>query len=113
MIFDYFRKYSDPTNAGLFLGQANIMAQQQLAASLMAQGVDPRHLAGRLPPPPPRAPSGPPPGPLARFFSPEVLAQAQSGAVPAMPPMPQILPAQQQKVMTLEEIERQAAALRI
>ena len=91
------------------------MAQQQLAASLMAQGVDPRHLAGRLPPPPgpPRGPAGPPPGPLARFFSPEVLAQAQSGAVPAMPPMPQILPTQQQKVMTLEEIERQAAALRI
>ena len=89
------------------------MAQQQLAASLMAQGMDPRHLAARLPPPPPRAPSGPPPGPLARFFSPEVLAQAQSGAVPAMPPMPQILPTQQQKVLTLEEIERQAAALRI
>ena len=68
-------------------------------------------------------------GPLARFFSPEVLAQAQSGHVPAMPPMPQIgtgfqLPAQdipgpgphQQKVLTLEEIERierQSASVRM
>jgi hypothetical protein len=36
-----------------------------------------------------------------------VLAQAQSGSVPAMPPLPT------QKVLTLEEIERQAAAVRI
>ena len=74
------------------------MAQQQLAASLMAQGIDPRQLGNRMPPPghvsPSRVP-GPPitgfqlpgQGPLARFFSPEVLAQAQSGHVPAMPPM--------------------------
>lgn len=98
------------------LSQANALAQQQLAASLMVQGVDPRHLANRLPPPPrPHPPAGPPAGPggsLARFFSPEVLAQAQSGAVPAMPAMPQILP-QQQAVLTLEEIEMQAKAVRI
>ena len=82
----------------------------------MAQGVDPRQLTGRLPPPPrpqvgPGAPGGPS-GPLARFFSPEVLAQAQSGAVPAMPAMPQILP-QQAAVLTLEELEMQAKAVRI
>jgi len=122
------------------LSQANVMAQQQLAASLMAQGIDPRQLGNRMPPPghvsPSRVP-GPPitgfqlpgQGPLARFFSPEVLAQAQSGHVPAMPPMPQIgtgfqLPAQdipgpgphQQKVLTLEEIERierQSASVRM
>lgn len=119
------------------------MAQQQLAASLLAQGVDPRQLGPggpRMPPPGP----GPRPvspsrtsgpglpltpnfagllgggagpgqapgqgsGPLARFFSPEVLAQAQSGHVPAMPPMP----TPQQKVLTLEEIERQAASVRM
>ena len=130
------------------------MAQQQLAASLIAQGIDPRQLGPRLPPPGPRpgqipGPPGPPmspsrvgpvppgpglppsfvglfgpglpggpgqapgqapgPGPLSRFFSPEVLAQAQSGHVPAMPPMP----TPQQKVLTLEEIERQAAAVRM
>ena len=118
------------------------MAQQQLAASLMAQGIDPRQLGNRMPPPghvsPSRMPGPGPPitgfqlpgqGPLARFFSPEVLAQAQSGHVPAMPPMPQIgtgfqLPAQdipgpgphQQKVLTLEEIERierQSASVRM
>ena len=44
---------------------------------------------------------------LSRFFSPEVLAQAQSGNGPAMPPLPT------QKAQTLEEIERQAAAVRI
>jgi hypothetical protein len=44
---------------------------------------------------------------LSRFFSPEVLAQAQSGNGPAMPPLPT------QKALTLEEIERQAAAVRI
>ena len=128
------------------------MAQQELAARLMAQGIDPRHLGTRLPsapPPQPPAPhrapvspirgapppgvpglppqfagfvspqAGPGQGPLARFFSPEVLAAAQSGAVPAMPPMPTMstmpqMPSmnhsQQQKVLTLEEIERQAAA---
>ena len=44
---------------------------------------------------------------LTRFFSPEVLAQAQAGKAPAMPPLPT------QKAKTLEEIERQAAAVRI
>ena len=44
---------------------------------------------------------------LSRFFTPEVLAQAQSGNGPAMPPLPT------QKALTLEEIERQAAAVRI
>ena len=44
---------------------------------------------------------------LSRFFSPEVLAQATSGNAPAMPPLPT------QKALTLEEIERQAAAVRI
>ena len=133
------------------------MAQQQLAASLMAQGIDPRQLGPRVPPPqapgprhvsapghvsPNRAGPGPIPGlppqfagivsppqqggggPLARFFSPEVLAAAQSGAMPAMPPMPSMaaamsghdgppMPTQQQKALTLEEIERQAAAVRM
>ncbi len=47
------------------------------------------------------------PGGLSRFFSAEVLAQAQSGNTPNMPPLPT------QKALTLEEIERQAAAVRI
>ena len=54
---------------------------------------------------------GPPNNPqgqgLSRFFSPEVLAQAQSGNAPPLPPLPT------QKAMTLEEIERQAATVRI
>jgi hypothetical protein len=41
------------------------------------------------------------PGGLSRFFSQEVLAQAQSGNGPPLPT---------QSAMTLEEIERQAAA---
>merc|ERR1719278_462704 len=90
------------------LNQATAMAQQQLAAAnLIAHGLDPR-LASRLPHPHPAlAPLSPsrsqpqsfvPPMPqqqqqpgnvnLARFFSPEVLAQAQSGSAPAMPPLP-------------------------
>ena len=48
-----------------------------------------------------------PQGNLAKFFSPEVLAQAQSGNAPSMPPLPT------QKALTLEEIELQAAAVRI
>ena len=44
---------------------------------------------------------------LSRFFSPEVLAQAQAGNAPPLPPLPT------QKAMTLEEIERQAAAVRM
>jgi len=139
------------------ISQANAMAQHQIAASLMAQGIDPRQISNRLPGPPPgqggpprpTAPLSPsralpqaatvpagipglppnlanlvsPPGagqgPLARFFSAEVLAAAQSGAVPAMPPMPPMptMPTlqqqQQQKVLTLEEIETQAAAVRM
>ena len=147
-------------NFYLLPGQANAMAQQQLAARMMAQGIDPMQFLNRLPgqppvPAPPLSPSRLPPasapgmipgmgpgpghgavspshqgqGPLARFFSPEVLAAAQSGAVPAMPPMPgQLpptkqdlpmmpglpgLPSQHNKVLTLEEIERQAAAVRM
>ena len=46
-------------------------------------------------------------GGLSQFFSPEVLAQAQSGNAPPLPPLPT------QKAMTLEEIERQAAAVRM
>jgi len=46
-------------------------------------------------------------GNLSKFFSPEVLAQAQSGNAPSMPPLPT------QKALTLEEIELQAAAVRI
>ena len=52
-------------------------------------------------------PVGVQPGGLSRFFSPEVLAQAQSGNAPPLPPLPT------QKAMTLEEIERQAAAVRM
>jgi hypothetical protein len=114
------------------LSQANVMAQQQMAAAnFMAQGMDPRHVGTRGMPPqhlprpqcvspnrsrPNMAPSPQPQGQgaLARFFSPEVLAQAQSGAVPAMPPMASLTNLhRQQKVLTLEEIERQAAAVRI
>ena len=73
----------------------------------------------RLPLQPAQVPQGPPPrgflppgngNPeqgLSRFFSPEVLAQAQAGNAPPLPPLPT------QKAMTLEEIERQAAAVRI
>jgi len=111
------------------LSQANAMAQQQMAAaSLLAHGLDPRQVGNCLPShhlPRPQcmspnrsrphmAPSPQPQGALARFFSPEVLAQAQSGAVPAMPPMASLTNIHQQtKVLTLEEIERQAAAVRI
>jgi len=114
------------------LSQANAMAQHQMAAAnFMAQGMDPRHVGARGMPPqhlqrpqcvspnrsrPNMAPSPQPQnqGALARFFSPEVLAQAQSGAVPAMPPMASLANLhRQQKVLTLEEIERQAAAVRI
>ena len=145
----------------MFPGQANAMAQQQLAASLIAQGLDPRQFINRLPSPgpPPAQPRPPHPGPpspsrvgppgglagvppagglagllqggggspqggggsLARFFSPEVLAAARSGNMPEMPPMPKMthqmpaMPPQQQpnKVLTLEEIELQAAAVRM
>merc|ERR1719341_16122 len=111
------------------LSQANAMAQQQMAAAnLLAHGLDPRQVGNCLPPQhlprpqcvspnrsrPNMAPSPQPQGALARFFSPEVLAQAQSGAVPAMPPMASLTNIHQQnKVLTLEEIERQAAAVRI
>ena len=109
------------------------MAQQQMAANFLAHGIDPRQVSNRIPPqqlqrPQCVSPSRSHPGPnlapspqpqtghgaLARFFSPEVLAQAQSGAVPAMPPMASLSSLhKQQKVLTLEEIERQAAAVRI
>jgi hypothetical protein len=42
--------------------------------------------------------------PLARFFSPDVLAAAHGGACPPMPALPI------RQALTLEEIERQAAA---
>jgi len=76
-------------------------------------------LMGGMPPMPPMPPHMPPAGHgmpgtpsgatggLSRFFSPEVLAQANAGNAPHMPPLPT------QKVLTLEEIERQAAAVRI
>lgn len=48
-----------------------------------------------------------PGGQLSQFFSPEVLAQAHAGNAPPLPPIPT------QKAMTLEEIERQAATVRI
>lgn len=107
------------------LNQATALAQQQLAAAnLLAHGFDPRlarlphqhHSMGSLSPNRTQGPGfispmssqGQGSVNLARFFSPEVLAQAQSGAAPAMPPLPT------QKVLTLEEIEaRQAAAVRI
>lgn len=115
------------------ISQANAMAQQQMAANFLAHGIDPRQVSNRIPPqqlqrPQCVSPSRSHPGPnlapspqpqtghgaLARFFSPEVLAQAQSGAVPAMPPMASLSSLhKQQKVLTLEEIERQAAAVRI
>merc|ERR1712013_333237 len=104
------------------LSQANAMAQHQMAAAnFMAQGMPPQHMQRPQCVSPNRsrpnmAPSPQPhnQGALARFFSPEVLAQAQSGAVPAMPPMASLANLhRQQKVLTLEEIERQAAAVRI
>ena len=113
-----------------------LQAQQQMQAAMVdPRFMRPRHPSGggpmgwggsRGPSPasammssgPPLAnmhPMGPPGGPmggpggagLARFFSPEVLAQANAGNAPTMPPLPT------QKVLTLEEIERQAAAVRI
>ena len=70
--------------------------QQQQAALQMAalqQGAGPRPMGV------PQQHEG-----LSRFFSQEVLAQAQSGNAPSMPPVPR------QKAMTLDEIESQAAA---
>lgn len=38
--------------------------------------------------------------PLSRWFPPEILSQAGSGQMPALPPMPN------QKILSLEELER-------
>lgn len=76
------------------LPNANSRPQQiGLHPSMNAQSTSPSYVAA--------------PGNLAKFFSPEVLAQAQSGNAPSMPPLPT------QKALTLEEIEHQAATLRI
>jgi len=112
--------------------QMKMIQQQQMAMAAM-QAVDPRFMRPRHPSgghpmgwgsrgpspvmmssgpmPPHHLPAPPPHGMggagLARFFSPEVLAQANAGNAPTMPPLPT------QKVLTLEEIERQAATVRI
>lgn len=121
----YLQNQINPGISPAMISQANTMAQQQMAAANLAhqvsRGVDPRLLGQRLPPP--MFGQGPPSprmqrqaqpqgglgglGGLGRFFSPEVLAQAQQGTLPPMPPLPT------QKALTLEEIERQAAAVRI
>ena len=67
---------------------------------------------GRAAPPSPRLGSAPNPGPstLSRFFSNDVLAAAAAaGGVgpPKMPPLPT------GQALTLEEIERHAAAVKI
>ena len=83
--------------------QMRLLQQQQMA---LLRGPGPQMGPGGpmgVPQPPM---GGPPPQGLSRFFSPEVLAQAQGGHAPP-PPMPS------QKVLTLEEIERQAATVRI
>jgi len=118
----YLQNQINPGISPALISQANSMAQQQMAAANLAhqvaRGVDPRLMGQRLPPP--MFGQGPPSprmqrqqqpqgglGGLGRFFSPEVLAQAQQGTLPPMPPLPT------QKALTLEEIERQAAAVRI
>jgi hypothetical protein len=121
----YLQNQINPTGISpALISQASTMAQQQMAAANLAhqvaRGVDPRLMGQRLPPPmfgqgppsPRMQRQGPPQqqqgmGGLGRFFSPEVLAQAQQGTLPPMPPLPT------QKALTLEEIERQAAAVRI
>ena len=105
-----------PNHHFMLPGQEQAAAVLQHAQALQQQmGYrGPRH----APPPEPRLMSTPPQMPhgmqasptatgggnLSQFFSPEVLAQAQSGNAPSMPPLPT------QKALTLEEIERQAAA---
>lgn len=95
-----------------------------MQAQLMGQPAGPPMPGSPRHPMPPSAQVPPHPGPpgpprgfmppvgnagdgLSRFFSPEVLAQAQAGNAPPLPPLPT------QKAMTLEEIERQAATVRI
>ena len=88
----------------------------QAQAAMMGHHVGPHPIPPHQVPPPhfiPPAVShvqhGPPGqaghGQLSQFFSPEVLAQAQAGNAPPLPPLPT------QKAMTLEEIERQASAI--
>jgi len=118
------------------LSQANAMAQQQIATATMMSGGHPGHPlpglggglgAGRHPAHLAQAPLSPGARQrsghahqaqhaggaaqqlagaqgLARFFSPEVLAAVHTGSAPPMPPLPT------QKVLTLEELERQAAS---
>lgn len=84
--------------------------QQQMATAMATAGARPFHQSsaitsvmnthGTAP-----SISAPGQGGLSKFFSPEVLAQAQSGNAPSMPPLPT------QKALTLEEIELQAAAM--
>ena len=85
------------------------MSHQQLPLAMPNTGPRPQQMGMPLSMNPhSNAPSyGAAPGNLAKFFSPEVLAQAQSGNAPSMPPLPT------QKALTLEEIEHQAATLRI
>ena len=51
-------------------------------------------------------------GGLSRFFSPEMLAAAQSGHAPTMPPLPTTAGGGQ-RALTLEELERQASVVRM
>ena len=89
----------------------------QAQAAMMGHHVGPHPIPPHQVPPPHFIPpashqhhqpgqAGHGPG-LSQFFSPEVLAQAQAGNAPPLPPLPT------QKAMTLEEIERQAAIVRI
>ena len=117
------------SNPMAMMQQIRAQQQFQMAAALgppISRFVRaPRQNAGLAPGVPSQLPIGPhlmgggsrgpspssmlsgPQGGLSRFFSPEVLAQANAGNAPSMPPLPT------QKAMTLEEIELQAAAVRI
>ncbi len=111
-----------------FMQQQQQLGQRPIPAMPPGGPPPPRfmhpHHPGMMAPPPPGSGMGVP-GPhqpdqmllqqgggpgqqgLSRFFSPEVLAQAQAGNAPPLPPLPT------QKAMTLEEIERSAAAVKI
>ncbi len=92
----------DPQHLMLFQQQQHFGQQQRGIGRGVVQQQPPQSRGHMLPPSQQQQQVS-----LSRFFSPEVLAQAQSGKAPAMPPLPT------QKAMTLEEIERQAAAVRI
>ena len=108
----------------LFQASQHMDPRLLMQAQLMGQPAGPPMPGSPRHPMPPSAQVPPHPGPpgpprgfmppvgnagdgLSRFFSPEVLAQAQAGNAPPLPPLPT------QKAMTLEEIERQAATVRI